>query len=73
MIKFSHFFVKKNKEFETALMTSFLLLLNITITIDKTQYLWLDLIYAASTYMILVNIVMVIKHFYDLLMDYSCY
>ena len=43
MIKFSHFFVKKNKEFETALMTSFLLLLNITITIDKTHNIY-DLI-----------------------------
>ena len=54
-------FVKKNKEFKTALITSFILLLigvnsvtlmNITITIDKTHNIY-DLIYAASTYMIL--------------------
>ena len=45
VIKFSHFFVqkKKNKEFKTALMTSFILLLNITITIDKTHNIY-DLI-----------------------------
>ena len=67
-------FRKKKKEFKTALMISFILLLsknvniimliNIT-TIDKTHNM-----YAASTYMILV---MVIKHFHDLLMNYSCY
>ena len=33
-------------------MTSFLLLLNITITIDKTHNIY-DLIYTASPYMIL--------------------
>ena len=33
-------------------MTSFILLLNITITIDKTNNIY-DLIYPASTYMIL--------------------
>ena len=43
MIKFSHFFVKKNEEFKTALMTSFILLLNITITVDKTHNIY-DLI-----------------------------
>ena len=41
------------------------MLINITTTIDKTHS-----IYAASTYMILV---MVIKHFHDLLMNYSSY
>ena len=41
-----------------------IMLINIT-TIDKTHNM-----YAASTYMILV---MVIKHFHDLLMNYSCY
>ena len=56
-------------------MTSFILLLsknvnivmliNITTIIDKTHN-----IYAASTYMILV---MVIKYFHDLLMNYLCY
>ena len=40
------------------------MLINIT-TIDKTHN-----IHAASTYMILV---MVIKHFHDLLLNYSCY
>ena len=68
-------FCKKDKEFKTALMTSFILLLsknvnivmliNITTTIDKTHN-----IYAASTYMILA---MVINYFHDLLMNYSCY
>ena len=52
---------KQTKEFKTALITSFILLLigvnvvmlmNITITIDKTHNIY-DLIYAASTYMIL--------------------
>ena len=33
-------------------MTSFILLLNITITIDKTHNIY-DMIYAASTYIIL--------------------
>ena len=33
-------------------MTSFILLLNITITIDKTDNIY-DLIYVASTYIIL--------------------
>ena len=33
-------------------MTSFILLLNITITADKTHNIY-DLIYAANTYMIL--------------------
>ena len=46
-------------------------LINITITIDKTHNIY-DLIYAASTYDF-VNIVMVIKHFHDLLVNYSCY
>ena len=54
-------FVKKTKEFKAALITSFILLLigvnivmlmNITITIDKTHNIY-DLIYAASTYMVL--------------------
>ena len=54
-------------------MTSFILLLNITIIIiDKTHNIY-DLIYAASTYMVLVNIVMVIEDFHDLFMNYSCY
>ena len=69
-------------------MTSFILLLNITIIIiiiiiiiitiiiiiiiDKTHNIY-HLIYAASTYMILVNMVMVIKHFHDLLMNHSCH
>ena len=46
-------------------------LINITITINKTHNIY-DLIYAASTYDF-VNIVMVIKHFHDLLVNYSCY
>ena len=68
-------FCKKDKEFKTALMTSFILLLsknvnivmliNITTTIDKTNN-----IYAASIHMIFV---MVIKYFHDLLINYSCY
>ena len=45
------------------------MLINITITINKTHNIY-DLIYAASTYDF-VNIVMVIKHFHDLLMNYS--
>ena len=47
------------------------MLINITTTttIDKTHNIY-DLIYAASTSMILV---MVIKHFHDLLMNYFCY
>ena len=55
-------------------MTSFILLLNIVvlinivITIDKTHD-----IYAAGTYDSVVNIAMVIKHFHDLPMNYSCY
>ena len=40
------------KEFKTALMTPFILLWNITIFIDNTHNIY-DLIYAASTYMIL--------------------
>ena len=47
------------------------MLINITITINKTHNIY-DLIYAASTYDF-VNIVMVIKHFHDLLVNYSCY
>ena len=47
------------------------MLINITITINETHNIY-DLIYAASTYGF-VNIVMVIKHFHDLLMNYSCY
>ena len=45
------------------------MLINITITINKTH----DSIYAASTYDFFVNIVMVIEHFHNLLMNYSCY
>ena len=44
----------------------------IIIIVEKAHNIY-DLIYAASTYMILVNIVMVIKHFHDLLMNYLCY
>ena len=47
------------------------MLINITITINKTHNIY-DLISAASTYDF-VNIAMVIKHFHDLLMNYSCY
>ena len=53
---------RKKKEFQTALITSFILILsknvnivmliNITTTIDKTHNIY-DLIYAANTYMIL--------------------
>ena len=45
----------------------------INITINKTNNIHvtvLKIIYAARTY---VNITMVIKPFYDLLMNYSCY
>ena len=45
------------------------MLINITITINKTHNIY-DLIYAGSTYDF-VNIVMVIKHFHDVLMNYS--
>ena len=54
-------FRKKNKVFKNAPITSFILLpigvnivrlMNITITIDKTHNIY-DLIYAASTYMVL--------------------
>ena len=48
------------------------ILINITITINETHNIY-DSIYAASTYDLPVNIVMVIKHFHDLLMNYSCY
>ena len=47
------------------------MLINITIIIDKTHNIY-GLIYAASTYDF-VNIVMVIKHFHDLLVNYSRY
>ena len=47
------------------------MLINITITINKTHNIY-DLIYAGSTYDS-VNIVMVIKHFHDVLMNYSFY
>ena len=47
------------------------MLINITITINKTHNIY-DLIYAASTYNF-ANIAMVIKHFNDLFMNYSCY
>ena len=46
------------------------MLINITITINKTHNIY-DLISAASTYDF-VNIAMVIKHFHDLLMNYYC-
>ena len=49
-----------------------IMLINITITINKTHNIH-DSIYAASTYDFAVNIFMVIKHFHDLLMNYSCY
>ena len=48
------------------------MLINITITINKTHNIH-DSIYAASTYDFPVNIAMVIKHFHDLLINYSCY
>ena len=48
------------------------MLINITITINKTHNIH-ESIYAANTYDVAVNIVMVIKHFHDLLMNYSCY
>ena len=47
------------------------MLINITISIDKIHNIY-DLVYAASTYDS-VNIVMVIKHFHHLLMNYSCF
>ena len=46
------------------------MLINITITINKTHSIY-DLISAASTYDF-VNIAMVIKHLHDLLMNYYC-
>ena len=47
------------------------MLINITITINKTHNIY-DFIYAGSTYDF-VNIAMVIKHFHDVLMNYSFY
>ena len=47
------------------------MLINITITINKTHNIY-DFIYADSTYDF-VNIAMVIKHFHDVLMNYSFY
>ena len=48
-----------------------IMLINITATIGKTHNIY-DLIYAVSTYDS-VNIVMLIKHSDDLLMNCSCY
>ena len=47
------------------------MLINITVTINKTYNIY-DLIYAASTYDFK-NIIMVIKHYHNLLLNYSCY
>ena len=49
-----------------------IMLINITITINKTHNVH-DSIYAASTYDFAVNIFVVIKHVHDLLMNYSWY
>ena len=47
------------------------MLINITVTINETYNIY-DLIYAASTYDFK-NIIMVIKYYHNLLLNYSCY